>query len=214
MRYFLIAAAVASLAASSAHADAVTDSVAGLTRQWEHVNYEVSPKSAKLKAMEQLAAQADALVRQYPNRAEPLVWDGIITASAAGIKGGLGALSYVKSARDMLEKAEKINPTVLDGSVYTSLGSLYAQVPSPPIGFGDKTKARAYLRRALAINPTGIDANYFYGDLLMREHDYAGAVKALEAAIAAPARPGRALADRGRRAEAQKLLAEARAKLK
>lgn len=214
MRYFLIAAAAACLVASSAHADAVTDSVANLTRQWEHVNYEVSGKSAKLKAMEELANQADAVVRQYPNRAEPLVWDAIITASAAGIKGGLGALGYVKSAREMLEKAEKINSTVLNGSVYTSLGSLYAQVPPPPIGFGDKARARAYLQRALAINPNGIDANYFYGDLLMRQHDYAGAAKALEKALAAPARPGRALADRGRRAEAQKRLAEARAKLK
>ena len=56
--------------------------------------------------------------------------------------GGLGALSMVRKARDLLLDAEKIDPSTLQGSVYASLGSLYYQVPGWPVGFGDKKKER------------------------------------------------------------------------
>ncbi|HLZ84609.1 MAG TPA: tetratricopeptide repeat protein, partial [Caulobacteraceae bacterium] len=97
-----------------------------------------------------------------------------------------------------------------DGSIYTSLGSLYGAVPGPPIGFGDRDRARAYFQKALAVNPVGIDPNYFYGAFLLRQGDHAGAIRALQRALAAPPRPGREIADRGRRAEAVALLARAR----
>ena len=64
------------------------------------------------------------------------------------------------------------------------------------------------------MNPTGVDANFFYGDFLVRQKDYAGAVAALKKAMNAPARPGRDVADRGRKAQAAALLAEAQAKLR
>jgi hypothetical protein len=51
----------------------------------------------------------------------------------------MGGLALAKSARGMLERAEKINPAALgDGSVYTSLESL-----CPGAGFGDAGKAQA-----------------------------------------------------------------------
>jgi len=214
MRTIALVIAATLAGASPAFADAVTDGVRALQQGWETANYRSPNKAAKVAALERLANQADALVTQNPARAEPLVWDGIITSTAAGAKGGLGALGMAKEAKGMLERAEKINPDVLDGSVYTSLGSLYAQVPGPPIGFGDKDKARAYLQKALRLNPTGIDPNYFYGDFLLRQRDYAGAIKALEKALAAEPRPGREIADKGRRAEAQALLTQARQKLR
>ena len=40
-------------------------------------------------------------------------------------------------------------------------------------------KAREMLQTALAINPEGIDPNYFLGDLLYRKGDYDGARDAL-----------------------------------
>lgn len=208
----LLTAAFAATAACASAADAppLNARVDTLARDWAHVNYEIHDKPAQLKAIAQLAAEADAVVAANPNRAEPLVWDGIITATEAGVKGGLGALNLAKSAKAMLERAEKINPTALDGSVYTSLGSLYSQVPGFPIGFGDPAKARAYLQKALAVNPTGIDQNFFYGDFLVRQGDKTGAAQALQKALAAPPRAGRDVADRGRRAEASALLAKIR----
>jgi tetratricopeptide (TPR) repeat protein len=200
------------LAGAATHAGAaeqtVEAGVESLSRGWAHVNYEVSAKLEQVRQAARLAAEADSLVAAFPNRAEPLVWDAIITATEAGAKGGLGGLALAKVARQMLEKAEKINPAVLGGSVYTSLGSLYAQVPGFPVGFGDPAKARAYLQKALAVNPTGIDQNYFYADFLYRQGDMAGAVAAARRALAAPPRPGREVADRGRRGEANALLAK------
>ena len=86
-------------------------------------------------------------------------------------------------------------------------------MPGFPIGFGDKAKARAYLLKGLAQNPTGVDSNFFYGDFLWHQGDYAGAERALSKVEAAPARPGRQVADEGRKAEARALLVKVRSKL-
>jgi tetratricopeptide (TPR) repeat protein len=86
-------------------------------------------------------------------------------------------------------------------------------VPGWPLGFGDDDKARELLRKGLKANPDGIDANYFHGDFLRDQGDWTGAAAALEKALAAPPRPGRELADQGRRKEAAALLAKVRAHL-
>lgn len=213
MRKLLLAAAAAFvLSTGAAMADPLDGKIDGLAHTWDHLNYE-SPPAARAQQAAALAAQADALAHQYPNRAEPLVWKAIALSTEAGAKGGLGALSLVKEAKSTLEQAERLNPNALgDGSIYTSLGSLYYQVPGFPVGFGDKGKARGYLRKALAANPSGLDANYFYGDFLYREGDYAQAEQALQRALQAPARPGREIADRGRKAEAGSLLAKIHAR--
>lgn len=47
----------------------------------------------------------------------------------------------MKEAKVLLEQVIEKAPETLDGSAYTSLGSLYYQVPGWPIGFGDDDKA-------------------------------------------------------------------------
>jgi tetratricopeptide (TPR) repeat protein len=180
-------------------------SVEQLRGQWAHIRYE-TPDSAQLPAMEQLKSAADAAVISEPKNAGLLIWDGIITSTLAGLKGGLGALSLAKEARDRLQLAEQLQPGALDGSALTSLGALYYQVPGWPIGFGNKEKARTSLRAALVLDPAGIDVNYFYADFLLSQGDVAGARTAAERALAAPVRPGREVADNGRRTEIRTLL--------
>ncbi len=114
-------------------------------------------------------------------------------------------MSKAGQAKDLLLSAEKIDPGALSGSIYTSLGTLYAKVPGWPIGFGDKAKAAAYLKQALAINPTGIDPNFFYGEFLADQGRDADAIDYLNRALAAPSRAGREDSDAGRRIEAQTL---------
>lgn len=194
-----------------AHAG-MADDLLVIQQRWATVNYD-TPKDDQGKAFEQLTADARKLVDANPGKAEPLVWLAIIRSSDAGATGGISALGKVKEARKLLEQAEKINATALDGSVYTSLGSLYYQVPGWPIGFGSDAKAELYLRKALALNPDGIDPNYFYGDFMLEEGKPAEAVRYLEKAQAAAPRPNRALADKGRQREIATKLQLARSKL-
>jgi len=176
--------------------------LAQIQQRWAQIQYQL-PEDDKEKAFEALAKEAETFVADYPGRAEPLIWQGIVLSTYAGAKGGLGALGLVKEARASLEAALKIAPEALDGSAYTSLGSLYYQVPGWPLGFGDDETARKYLQKSLAINPEGIDANYFFGDFLAEQNEPQRARVYLEKVLAAPSRPGREVADAGRRAEAK-----------
>lgn len=179
--------------------------LAAIQQRWAEIQYQL-PKDQKEKAFETLAGDAEKFVADYPGRAEPLIWQGIVLSTYAGAKGGLGALGLVKDARKSLEAALAIDANALDGSAYTSLGSLYYQVPGWPLGFGDDDKARKYLQKALAINPDGIDANYFFGDFLLDQGESERAKTYLQNVLQTPDRPGRSIADAGRRKEAKALL--------
>ncbi|MCM2295449.1 tetratricopeptide repeat protein [Rhodoferax sp.] len=173
--------------------------------RWAEVNYQLAAKQRET-AFAELAQLAASAVTAEPAAAELRVWHGIVLGTYAGAKGGLGALDLVKQAKLELEQAIKLDAGVLGGSAYTSLGSLYYQVPGWPLGFGDDDKAEALLKQALALNPDGIDPNYFYGDFLQRKKRYKEARTYLEKTLSAADRPGRAVADEGRRAEARELL--------
>lgn len=188
------------------------DPATALQRRWDTVNYDTA-KNQQAAAFDALAVQARSAAKAYPQQAPVLIWTGVVLASAAGAHGGLGALSLAKEAKQDLEAALAIDPTALGGAAYTSLGSLYYQVPGWPLGFGSSKKARAMLEKGLAINPDDIDANYFYGDFLRDQGDYAQAREVLEKALAAPPRAGREVADAGRRKEIQSALAKVEAKL-
>ena len=202
---------VAALLLSSLSWAGMDEEMAHVRQEWERVKYTVSPRQQEAE-FEKLSKVAESAMAKYPKRAEPAIWHGIVEASYAGAKGGVGALSLAKNARKSLERALVIDPAALDGSAYTSLGSLYYQVPGWPIGFGDRPKAQVLLKQGLALNPNGIDANYFYGDFLFRSGDYEGAEQALVKALEAPPREGRTLADEGRRREVNELLAKIREK--
>ena len=195
-------------------ATSVESGVADLQHKWAVIKYQVSNPDEQLAQMAALSEEADQFQAQFPNRAEPLIWDAIITSTQAGMKGGMGALKLAKRARDMLDQAIAIDGTALNGAAYTSIGSLYYQVPGGLIGFGSKKKARANLKKGLEINPDGLDSNYFYGDFLMSRKKYDEAIKVFQHALAAAPRPTRPIADKGRRAEIAAAIAEAKAKAK
>ena len=94
-------------------------------------------------------------------------------------KAGSVRLGLCKEARASLELAIDRDPTALNGSAFTSLGTLYYKVPGWPIGFGSDKKAREYLSKALDLNPTGIDPNYFMGDFLFSQGEYGHARDAI-----------------------------------
>ncbi len=195
-----------------ADADSVSAELLVIQHEWEKANYETADAAARKKSLEDLSARAADLVQKHPGRAEPLIWQGIVLSTYAGARGGMGALSIAKKSRDSLLAAVKLDGNALEGSAYTSLGALFYKVPGWPIGFGDHAKAAEYLRKALELNPAGVDSNYFYGELLFEDGNYAEALRYLEKALAAPPRPERPLADSGRRGEINALISRVRAK--
>lgn len=195
----------------TAEAATVEESVTELQQAWELINYK-TPAAEKEKKFEALAARAHKVSENFAGRPEPLVWQGIILSSWGGAKGGLGALGLVKQAKVLYEQAIQIDGNALDGSAYNSLGVLYYKVPGWPIAFGDKDKAKDLLQKALAINPKGIDANYFYADFLVETGEPQKALAHLEKVMQAAPRAGRQIADEGRRAEARDLLNKIAAK--
>ena len=190
------------LATGAAQADELIDPI---QNQWAVCQYQSKTKES---CLQKLSGEADQASAANPGRTDLLIWAAIVKSSWAGAKGGLGALSLVKTAKRQLEQAIRQNPSALDGSAYTSLGSLYYQVPGWPVGFGDKAKAEQLLKQALAINPNGIDPNFFYGDYLLEQGCKSEARQMLDKALAAPLRPGRELADQGRRKEIEERLAK------
>jgi len=181
-----------------------------LQQQWAIANYRIADPGERQRAFETVSDSAHQLTLANPERAEAMIWEGIVLSTYAGVKGGLGALSLAKKSRALFEAALKIDPTALDGSAYTSLGILYAKVPGFPLSFGDDAKARELLLRALAIDANGIDQNFFYAQFLCDRHRCAQALPYLEKAAAAPPRAGREVADIGRKREVMELMAKAK----
>lgn len=188
-------------------AESIDEAVSMLQTQWAINNYEKSGKEQE-ESFLALIESADNLIEDNPNQASLYIWRGIINSTFAGVKGGLGAMKYAKASKADLEKAMALDPDALQGSAYTSLGTLMFKVPGWPIGFGDDKKAEALLQQALEINPDGIDPNYFYGDYLREEKRYSEAQSYMKHALEAAPRPGRELADAGRREEIRTAMAD------
>lgn len=207
-KYAYLLAIALSFNAAAAPMDA---SIAQLQHEWATANYQI-PEKDREAALRKLAEEAHQVSVSNPGRAEPLIWEGIITSTLAKYQSKLSAGGTAKAARDLLLAAERIDPAALDGSALTSLGSLYYKVPRF-ISFGDHNKAREYLERALKVNPNGIDQNYFYADFLLEEGEYAKSIEYFKKALNAPARPGREDADAGRRTDIQEGIRKAEKKL-
>ncbi|ELS3448074.1 TPA: hypothetical protein RQK43_002301 [Vibrio vulnificus] len=169
--------------------------------KWAVCQYQVEDEDQKIKCLENLIMHNTAMLQQMPDNPELTVWLAINKASLAGAQGGLGALSLANEAKALLEKVIATAPNTLDGSAYTSLGSLYYKVPGWPLGFGDDEKAEEMLKKALEINPKGIDPNYFYGDFLAEDGRSKEAKVYLTRAKQAEPRLNRLLADKGRQLE-------------
>ena len=187
----------------------VDEDVFQLKKTWEQLKYK-TPLSEQEKGFELLLNQSEKVTAKYPGKAEPLVWQGIIEGTFAGVRNGirgqLAALSLVKDAKQHFEQAILIDSQGSNGAAYTSLGSLYYQVPPWPIAYGDNDKAKNMLLKGLEINPDGIDANYFYGEFLFKTGELNKATEVLKKGLLAEPREGREIADEGRQKEINDLL--------
>lgn len=187
----------------------LSPAVAALQTRWAEVNYLTSGDS-QVEAFSALIEEARKATEAEQSSAEAWIWSGIIKSSYAGVKGGLGALSAAKAAKADLEKAIALNGEAMQGSAYTSLGVLYLNVPGWPVAFGDEDEGVALLKKGLELGPQTIDSNYFYAEYLFKDKQFDEARQYLQKALQAPERPGREIADQGRRQEIEKMLAQMR----
>lgn len=181
--------------------------VVNLRTQWAKAKFE-TPRGNQLAALEKVISEADALNNQYPGDPRVMVWYATALSSYAQLKGGMGVLPRVKKARALLEDALTKQPRVENGFGYGVIGAMYARVPGWPVAFGDKKKARAFLQAAVKIDPNGSDSNYYYGDFLADNGEFAEAKKHLDIAKNAPIRKGYEIQDKGRKTEIAASLAK------
>ncbi len=183
-----------------------------LALDWEHIKFQETDKDLQEKQMAALADRAAEIAQQYQGRPEAQIWLGIIISEQASMASENGspfkALGFAKRARDILEPIARNDPALLDAGAPTSLGVLYYRVPGWPLGFGDKAKARQLLQKAVKYAPKGLDANYFYGDFLMQEHEYAEAERVMKYALTLPPHSDRPIWDKSRRLVMQEDLAK------
>ena len=184
---------------------AATESTQSLADDWAHTVFE-QPKSTHKKQLAALHARARDALANSSNDPDLLAWSGIIAATYAGARGGLGALKVAKQAKADFEKAMAIDPEALDGGARSSLGTLYAKVPGWPIGFGSKKKAEALLSESAKRHPENLSAQYFYAEFLVdaKRDDEARAI--LERASVIPPRADHEVADSGRKKEVLALI--------
>jgi tetratricopeptide (TPR) repeat protein len=206
MKSFAVLLAAFAMALPVAASAAMPDEVKVINDNWARISYQMNGSSHQTTALDKLAHLADVTVARYPGQADPLLWQGIVVSEQANRANIFHKLGLATRARDILARAYAINPRAGNGGAAMSLGVLYYKVPGSPIGFGDKARARQLLQQALALDPDGLDANYFWGDYLYDQGDKAGAKAALVKALHAPHDPARPVWDAGRRGEVQALL--------
>lgn len=175
-------------------ADALELAVQKIESEWAHIHYKVV-KEKQEGAFKRLLAEVNNLNAQYPDQAELIIQQAIIVATNADNIDPFSALQAIHQARDLLLQAIELDPNASEGAAFVTLGSLYYRVPSWPIAYGDNEKAQKMLKKALAINPNTIDANYFYGEFLVTRGKQKEAMTYFKRAIAIPVRATQVFAD-------------------
>ncbi len=180
--------------------------VESFKQRWERISTQ-QPEGERRAALKSLSEEAESLVAANAGEAQPLIWYGIIEASHARERSGLGALGSARSARKALEEAIELDPQGGNGSAYVTLGALYDRAPGRPLGFGNSDTAERMFQRALEIRPDGIDVNYYYAAFLEDEGRLGEAREHARRAVEGSAREDRQASDETLRDQARRLLA-------
>jgi tetratricopeptide (TPR) repeat protein len=210
MRYILAVAAISFASVSPLTlADEGTEfreALAALKHEFDVASFSELKKGERRDAFEALVEHAAEFSSRHPGRVEAVAWNGIVLSTYAGEVSALGAMKYAKAAREALHEAEAMMPSALDGGIYASLGSLYSKVPGGIVGFGDDDLALEYFEKALEVDASNIDNNYFFAEFLIEQKQYDRAATLLRRALDAPTVAARPLFDFGRREQIRQLL--------
>jgi len=194
---------------SLAHAQMASD-VDRIAAQWAELKYQAEKDPNRLDRTLALERETAALLAATPGSADLMYWRSNVLCFAAELVRSSKSLAMVREGRDLLLAAAQLQPQ--SSSIKASLGSIYYEVPGWPISFGNNAKAEQYLKEAVALDPDGMDSNFFMGDFLLQRGKGRDAIAHLEKAAAAAQRlPSSVLVD-GRRHEIEEALEKARKK--
>lgn len=173
-----------------------------IQQKWAQIKYsENLSKDKKIEAFNLLITAIEKL-RAEKERDVPLrIWHGTVLSTKASLVGGLSALGDIEKARDLLEESLILDDKALDGFAHSILGSMYYKVPGWPIAFGDDEQALEHLKKAVLLDPYGLDSNFYYGEYLFEEDEYVEALVYFEKALDAKKRSNQKIWEEGRRAE-------------
>ena len=146
-----------------------------------------APQTGRKRLLEAGIEAGRAAVAAAPDRPEGHFWIAANMGALAESFGLRQGIKYRGAIRDELETVLKIDPAFLDGSADRALGRWYFKVPG--LFGGDKKKSEQHLRKALTYNPQSVITHLFLAETLMELDRKPGAIKELEAALAAPEDP-------------------------
>jgi tetratricopeptide (TPR) repeat protein len=183
--------------------------ISELENNWAKIRYQ-TPAKQRTTAFEQMLISLREMPRQCRAIANYQIIEAMIKGSMIKQQGSrLSSLKKIKSLKRLLEKSISNNPAAMNGLGWTLLGLLYDKSPGWPLSIGDDKKAdNAYLK-GLEYNPAGIDANFYYGDFLRRNHLIQQAQHYLLKARQAKQQAGHEIAYQGRLKDVQRSLTKA-----
>jgi tetratricopeptide (TPR) repeat protein len=210
LRIFMVMTALMAVqpgaAASSPDAD-----VSRMGEAWAALKYQTQADPEKLAKVRALKQEAVALSEKFPTAAGFLYWRAQILCLEAELIHSAGSLDRMREARDLLEKADTLDPR--SSATKSLLGSVHYEVPGWPLSFGSNKAAAKYLREALALDQDGMDPNFFMGDFLLADGHADEAMPYLEKADIASRHLPQSLVVAGRRTEIAEAIAKARKRL-
>jgi hypothetical protein len=193
------------LFAAAAQAAPSDELIRPIQDRWAEIKYR-SPAKQQADLYNELSEKVRQISAANPNFPPALIWEGIVVSSEAGARGGLGGLSLAKDAKKVLEESLKLDEKSPQRLRLYQPRRALRQGSRLAAGLRRQEKSRGAFPQVPERQP-GRDRPEL---LLRRVPDRPGARRRRpqlsgKSAQAAP-RPGRELADQGRRQEIQALL--------
>ena len=168
--------------------------------------YKITNEENQAKCFEDLIKQLEPMSLKEFSNLELKTLLAINYVSLAGVTGSAEALSLIRKAKELLEVVVSRDPTVVRGTPYVILATLYYRAPSWPISFGNNQKAKEFFDKANQQNHDSLVTDYFYADYLIKTGHKKEAIQVLKKALTYEINPKYELADQGRKQDIENLL--------
>lgn len=146
-----------------------------------------APQSDRRAALNRGIDAGETAVRLMPGRPEGYFWLGADLGALAESSGSIQRLKYRGRIKNALEHAIMIAPGWRGGAAEAALGQWYFKVPR--LLGGSRTKAEAYLRRALRYDPDSLMTLSYLANVVAADGRVDEARVLLQQVIDTPADP-------------------------